>query len=1022
MNTSRSSRCATPLSRLWRLPISLFLALAALAAVSAQAQSSGTGTVTGSITSAGTHNALQGATVNIPSLNLIEFTDQAGHFTIKGVPSGVVDVIVNYSGFEEARQKVSVSGGSVSQADMALKSAEVLTMQAFTVESEKEGAALSLTQQRNAVNPKTVVAFDEWGLLPTQNVGELATRLPGVTVGNYDEDNLIQNISIRGQPASYTRLNIDGMATTGVMGDGRSVSLHAFSGSMYEQIEIIAGQTPDKRADSLGGQFNLKTRSPLAQSERRRINYSIAMRDIPSFSKRNSDVAQHAIKPDASFSYTEVFDIAGGHRNLGVVISTAYQELANPFDWTALVYENTTSPTAYARDYSRNSGYDDRFISAFSARVDYRVSASTVVSARFLYNAGSEPFFHYTFVDPFVSTNLSVYDPVTNKTGSIAPGYTATRTEILPTATNNTAFSYSEMLLNPQRFSFTSKNPTGTVTVEHDWGRLKVDHAYRLSSGHFDSNAGRQLEDGSITMRTATPIGFILDTSNRGGRVFTQTSGPSVYDVASYKPFLVAAANTTTQPVPTTSMQFNSRNSVNDTTDWSATANASYNFGSSVPMMLKGGLDTINRRINGRQPYNQRWYGVIGAVMPTDGLMPITEFENQHGGQRLPVLDPAWIRATVLNNPAYWYQDLNFTAVQQYTSRRLMKEGVDAAYLEGQVKFGRLTLLGGVREEWVKTNSFTYFPKNTRTLISVEPDPFKRAALDFVRQSINGKYDKLFPSIHASFDITSNLKARASWSTSYGRPTITQIVAAVTPNDTARTLSVGNPGLKPQMAKNIDFKLEYYMKEGGLFTVSAYQKKITDYIGSAVRSGTLVPEGNGNGFDGQYAGYELIQANNLGDATLRGAEVDFRQRLSFLPGALKGLTVRANYTYLETFGKFAGTTELQNGQVAGFIPRSYNFGLSYNYKKFGASYDINYTGRFPVGYSLTSPGSGNVYRNSMMVQNAGLTYRLRPQVQLFLNVSNLGEVGPVQYTYIENRVSLDKIVPRAIKVGLTGQF
>ena len=29
--------------------------------------------------------------------------------------------------------------------------------------------------------------------------------------------------------------------------------MHSFSASVYEQVEIIAGQTPDKRADGLGG-------------------------------------------------------------------------------------------------------------------------------------------------------------------------------------------------------------------------------------------------------------------------------------------------------------------------------------------------------------------------------------------------------------------------------------------------------------------------------------------------------------------------------------------------------------------------------------------------------------------------------------------------------------------------------------------------------------------------------------------------------------------------------------------------
>ena len=80
-----------------------------------------------------------------------------------------------------------------------------------------------------------------------------------------DEDQLINNVSIGGLPASYTRLNIDGMSATGVSGNGRAATLHSFSASGYEQLEVISAQTPDKAANAIGGQINLKTRSPLAQ-------------------------------------------------------------------------------------------------------------------------------------------------------------------------------------------------------------------------------------------------------------------------------------------------------------------------------------------------------------------------------------------------------------------------------------------------------------------------------------------------------------------------------------------------------------------------------------------------------------------------------------------------------------------------------------------------------------------------------------------------------------------------------------
>jgi TonB-dependent receptor len=377
--------------------------------------------------------------------------------------------------------------------------------------------------------------------------------------------------------------------------------------------------------------------------------------------------------------------------------------------------------------------------------------------------------------------------------------------------------------------------------------------------------------------------------------------------------------------------------------------------------------------------------------------------------------------SATLSDPSLWYEDVNYTAVQQHTGRYIMEEGVDAAYLQGQAKIGRLTFLAGVRGEWVNTEVFTYFARLTRTPIAVEPDHFKRAALDYARQSRDGEYHKYFPSYHLAYDLTKNLKLRSSWTTSYGRPRRQDIVPTPSISETARTVTVGNASLKPQMAKNIDLKLEYYFGNG-MVSVRGYKKKITDYISTATRSGLLVGSGPENGFDGLYEGFEFIQSGNTGSATLRGLEFDFRKPLTFLPGILRGLTFRGNYTYLETYGRFAGTTDLKNGQVAGFIPKAANVGLIYYYRNFGANFDMNFTGRYPIGYSLTTPQSSNIYRDAWKTMNAGITYRIRPDATVFLNVNNIAQEGLRNYMFMESRTRTQYIMPRSLKFGINGQF
>ncbi len=972
----------------------LFVAQAAFAA----------GKISGTVSSKGTGNNLQGALVTLPSLNRSVVTDSSGRYVFHDVPAGETEVVVSYSGFSDAKQTITVADGS-NDLSFEMETSDGIVMEPFIVSTVKEGQALSITEQRNASNIKTVVALDEWGVLPTQNVGELAARLPGITFTT-DEDDLIFNISVRGQPDSYTRLNIDGMSSTGVSGIGRTATLHSFSASNYEQIEIIAGQTPDKRADSLGGQLNLKTKSPLAQKEKRRFTYNVNGRYHPSYAERNAQLADHPLHPDLSASYTEVFDVFGGTRNLGISVNASYQEVVNPIDYDFLQYEFTNNPVAFFHDYDKRSGLNHRIIHAFSARADYRLSDTTQMSLRFLYNAGYEPFYDRVRVNPFGTRTI-----FNGTTGLVMPGYTANRTEIREAA--GTRFD-----VETWGFSFTSKNPTGTLAFEHDWGRLKVDHGYRWSHTTWWSGHGNEGQAGQYISRLNAPLGFILDNSNLDGRVFTQTSGPSVYNFANYTPIVLTAANTTTQPVPITSRQFVKRDTVTKTNEVSATVNATYDFDTKIPLKLKAGLDTVNRRVNNYPNSPRRWFGVVGTTLNTD-LMPISEFERQHGGTRLPAFKPSAVSRT-LNDPTLWYEDVNFNATQPYTFRRIMEEGVDAGYVQLQAKlFGRLNVLGGVRHERVATETFTYFRARS-TPIATQPDHYLRARMDYQSQVTDGKYSKNFPSIHFAYDITPNLKARGSWSTSYGRATLQQLVPSVTVSDSAQTVTIGNPAIKPQEAENIDLKLEYYFTNNGMFSVGVFKKDITDYIGSSVNSGLTVPNSPDNGFDGLYGGYRIFQPVNLGDAEAEGIEIDFRQRLAFLPGALKGLTVSANYTYQRTKGRFAGTTVLNTNQVAGFVPRLFNARLLYNYKKFGASFDASFKGEHLIVFSTTAGASR--FQRDLLRYNAGLTYRVRPDATLFMNFENLGQEGPEQYFAIDSRTSQLLKPASTIKFGITGTF
>ena len=86
-------------------------------------------------------------------------------------------------------------------------------------------------------------------------------------------------------PALNT-VTIDGGLLPSI-GASRAFELQSITGTMFDQLELTKGHTPDKGADSLGGTLNMRTRSPLNMKEKRRVTYNASVRVAPSLAVQN---------------------------------------------------------------------------------------------------------------------------------------------------------------------------------------------------------------------------------------------------------------------------------------------------------------------------------------------------------------------------------------------------------------------------------------------------------------------------------------------------------------------------------------------------------------------------------------------------------------------------------------------------------------------------------------------------------------------------------------------------------------
>ncbi|MBM3854323.1 MAG: hypothetical protein FJ399_14390, partial [Verrucomicrobia bacterium] len=275
----------------------------------------GTATLTGSVSNTVTGNLLEGASVEAPRLGLATLTDNTGRFVLSGLPAGTHEIVVSYLGLDAARSQFVVGPGERARRDFGLTTG-IYQLDAFKVTGEREGSAAAITAQRNADNVKNIIAMDTFGNLPNMSAGEVIVRLPGIA-GSPTEEGLNYQFNVRGMSPALNTVTVDGGLLASI-GTSRAFELQSVTGTMFEQLELIKGHTPDKGADSLGGTINMRTRSPLTMREKRRLTYSATARIAPAFTEQIPLREAHRSHPLFTVGYQEVFGVLGGERNLGV--------------------------------------------------------------------------------------------------------------------------------------------------------------------------------------------------------------------------------------------------------------------------------------------------------------------------------------------------------------------------------------------------------------------------------------------------------------------------------------------------------------------------------------------------------------------------------------------------------------------------------------------------------------------------------------------------------------------------------
>ncbi|WP_246072404.1 TonB-dependent receptor [Catenovulum sediminis] len=219
----------------------------------------------------------------------------------------------------------------------------------------------------------------------------------------------------------------------------------------------------------------------------------------------------------------------------------------------------------------------------------------------------------------------------------------------------------------------------------------------------------------------------------------------------------------------------------------------------------------------------------------------------------------------------------------------------------------------------------------------------------------NSGTTEVLPSLSLRLSLSDDLYLRTAYGKTITRPGFADLNPAVvydkfSETSVIRTGSGGNPYLNSTESTNYDVSLEWYFAEGGSVTAATFYREIEGYIQRYAS-----PEE----FQGET--YFVTRPQNTSGGSLEGIEVTYTQFFEQLPGALSGLGIQLNGTFMD------GETENLAGELEPLIhvsDESYNGVLLYELGSLSARLAYNWRSDWVSDYNAVGEQPGTAIVNT----------------------------------------------------------
>ncbi|MBU1311415.1 MAG: TonB-dependent receptor [Gammaproteobacteria bacterium] len=883
----------------------------------------------------------------------------------------------------------------------------------------------SLFQKQNATSVVDLVVADDIGKFPDENLAEALQRIPGITITRNGGEG--QNILVRGLGGGYNVTTLNGRKLASEFA-GRDFNFDTIASELVNVLKVYKSPQAQLPEGGIGAVIDIATRKPL-QLDGRTIAASV--KGI--YESRTEDVHPHASliigdkTADSSFgallsavysrktlradtySASGFFDEDEGwgvdsagvpvdHNNNGVIDDNetyaskipSYMYFANAQDirerlgatlalqWRPTDQLDLNFDALYSRYNTDGNRYQIGFVNYDE---DWTPGTPLFSDAEFddlnrvikMRQTGENTMVELLNISSPRKTDT--YQLGFNALYQLTPQWSVTLDAALSEAKNQNAgdnrFIVARGFVDAIDIDYSTGHKLPDVTISPG---LTAQQDY---GAHYSYNSGTGVDDKITDLKLLTnyvPLEGIVSKIDAGLHYVKQTKSQSQF----------ASANPS---------QF-SRGGFYLTRD-------GYSFDNSS-VFSKGEFELFK--------------------IPADVFVP-ANFDNFLDGENST--SPAPWPSFDYDKLLAYYRSLNaeaadksIVAVQNRAGSYQVAEEVSTAFIEltiEQEMFGLPYMLNfGLRASQTDVTSSGFGYDLSKVQLDGQGQPINNDWRQVLPVSYSDSYRNVLPSINFKLNLADNLLLRLSAADVLSRPGLYYLRSWAAPNFTSReqglpTLAMGNPGVKPEEARQADLTLEWYYGDSSALSGGIFVKDIKSFV----------TEGK---FAANVAGTQYLVTTSVnGDhgASVTGYEMAWQQSLQdWLPEPFNGLGFQLNYTYVDS-SYDEPALKAKDLPFQGMSENSYNAVLYYEQYGVQARSAYNWRSKF-----VTNPEDwgGASWIADYGQLDASFSYDIMPKLTLFVEATNLTNSRYWGYVKREDQVNYLERFGTQLALGIRGSF